>query len=179
MLRRIGRQLDRWSGRVALFLVLASGTAYAANTIYSGDIVDGQVKTVDLANVAVTNGKLAGNAVTSNRVLDGSLSGHDVLDNSLRGADIDESSLSLAGSGASKVVVRSAYIPSDHGTVPCHSGEVATGGGVSTDVPNLAYVGRSEPDPTSGVPTGWTGSIKYRADGSAASGTVFVLCASP
>lgn len=42
-----------------LALVVAlSGTAYAANTIRSGDIVNGQVKRADIANNAVTSGKV-------------------------------------------------------------------------------------------------------------------------
>ena len=35
----------QWMGALALFLVLAGGTAYAANTIGTSDIINGQVKT--------------------------------------------------------------------------------------------------------------------------------------
>jgi hypothetical protein len=80
---------QQWMGALALFLVLASGTAYAANTVFSSDIVDGQVKTADLD----------GGAVTSEKVADESLRGRDVLDNTLKGADIDESTLSSVGGG--------------------------------------------------------------------------------
>ena len=66
-----------------------SGTAYAANTVFSSDIVDGQVKTPDLD----------GGAVTSEKVADQSLLGRDVFDNTLKGADIDESTLSSIGGG--------------------------------------------------------------------------------
>jgi predicted anti-sigma-YlaC factor YlaD len=44
---------------LALFVALSTGGAYAANTVFSTDIVDGEVKTPDLANAGVTNGKLA------------------------------------------------------------------------------------------------------------------------
>jgi hypothetical protein len=44
---------------IALFIALATGGAYAANTIRSTDIVDGEVKTPDLANSAVTGAKVA------------------------------------------------------------------------------------------------------------------------
>ncbi len=60
-------------GALALFVVLTGGTAYAANTVFSSDIVNGQVKTADLANNAVRTGK--------------------VLNENLTGADIVESSL--------------------------------------------------------------------------------------
>jgi hypothetical protein len=94
---------------IAFFLALATGSAYAANTIFSSDIVDGEVKTADLASEAVTGPKLrpaavgtdtlAGGAVTTDKVRDGSLAGRDVLDNSLKGADIDESTLTNVGGG--------------------------------------------------------------------------------
>src|SRR4051812_23276129 len=44
---------------IALFLALG-GTAYAANTVRSADIVDGTIKTADLANSAVTPAKTTG-----------------------------------------------------------------------------------------------------------------------
>ncbi len=44
---------------VALFLALG-GTAYAANTVRSSDIVDGTIKTQDLSNKAVTPAKSTG-----------------------------------------------------------------------------------------------------------------------
>src|ERR1051325_10664511 len=84
---------------LSLFLVVAGGTALAANTVFSSDLVDGEVKRPDLASRAVTNGKLAGGAVTSETVVDDTLKGRDVLDNSLKGADIDESTLSSIGGG--------------------------------------------------------------------------------
>jgi hypothetical protein len=46
---------------LALFLVLAGGSAVAlngSNTVFSDDIVNGQVKTQDLASGAVTPGKI-------------------------------------------------------------------------------------------------------------------------
>jgi hypothetical protein len=94
---------------LALFLALTTASAYAANTIFSSDIVDGEVKTPDLANEAVSGPKLkpgavgtdrlAGGAVTTDKVKDNNLGGRDVLDNSLKGADIDESTLTNIGGG--------------------------------------------------------------------------------
>jgi hypothetical protein len=94
---------------VGCFAALSTGGAYAANTIFSTDIVDGEVKTPDLASEAVTAQKLrpgavgtdkvAGGAVTTDKVKDNSLGGRDVLDNTLKGADIDESTLASIGGG--------------------------------------------------------------------------------
>ena len=39
---------------LALLIALGTGSAYAANTVFSTDIVDGEVKTADIANNAVT-----------------------------------------------------------------------------------------------------------------------------
>ena len=105
MLRRIGARLNYANvvSTAGLFIALATGTAYAANTVFSADIVDGQVKTVDLAgsgvtaaklaNGAVATDKLADGAVTSGKVMNDNLTGGDVAANSIKGADIDESSL--------------------------------------------------------------------------------------
>ena len=41
----------QWMGALALLLVLTGGTAYAANTVFSADIVDGEVKSNDISNV--------------------------------------------------------------------------------------------------------------------------------
>jgi hypothetical protein len=58
----------QWAGFLALFLVIAGGTAYAADTVFSTDIVDGQVKTADLADNAVDTNKIANKQVRSNDV---------------------------------------------------------------------------------------------------------------
>jgi hypothetical protein len=88
---------------IALFLVLTGGAAYAANTVFSTDIVDGEVKTADLASPAVTNNKLAANSVTTGKVAadnlaavdlaPGSVGSSEVTDHALTGADIVESTL--------------------------------------------------------------------------------------
>ena len=50
---------------LALVIALGTGSAYAANTIRSGDIVDGQVKRADLAASAVNSAKLKDNSVAA------------------------------------------------------------------------------------------------------------------
>ena len=59
--------LREWAGVLALFLVLTGGVAYAANTVFSSDIVNGEVKSVDIG--------------------DNQVQGVDVKDRSLNGAD--------------------------------------------------------------------------------------------
>jgi hypothetical protein len=75
---------------IALFVALGPA-AYAANTIFSTDIVDGEVKTVDLGDEAVTNPKLALNSVGTGRVIDNSLTSAD-----LKGADVKGGKVSFS-----------------------------------------------------------------------------------
>ena len=51
MLNRLGSQIrNQWAGFVALFLVLAGGTAYAVDTVGSEDIINNSVASADLKN---------------------------------------------------------------------------------------------------------------------------------
>lgn len=70
---------------LALTIALGTGTAYAANTVFSTDIVNGEVKTVDIAKGAVTVGKIADNAVTGAKVAGGSLTTSDLAGVSVTG----------------------------------------------------------------------------------------------
>ena len=91
------------------FVVLGGGAAYAANTIFSSDIVNGEVKEADigtaavhedeLAQSAVATNELKNDAVTTGKVLNETLVGNDVAANTLKGVDIDESTLSSIGGG--------------------------------------------------------------------------------
>jgi hypothetical protein len=65
---------------LAVALVVAGGTAYAANTVFSTDIVNGEVKRPDIGNNAVDGPKVASNSLT--------------------GADIKESSINQVGASA-------------------------------------------------------------------------------
>lgn len=62
LLRRFGSHVaHQWMGALALMLALGGGTAYALsghNTVFSDDIVNGEVHTKDLGNRAVTPQKL-------------------------------------------------------------------------------------------------------------------------
>jgi hypothetical protein len=55
----------QWAGFLALFLVVAGGTAYAANTVFSSDIVNGEVKAADIATGAVHTSEIGDNQVRS------------------------------------------------------------------------------------------------------------------
>lgn len=75
---------------LAVFLVLAGGTAMAAAVNSSKDI----------AKQAVKNSDVAKDTLKSNRLKDGkAVKGEDVVDESLSGADIDESTLEIGAPG--------------------------------------------------------------------------------
>ena len=93
MLRRLRRHLSfaNVCSFIALTVALGTGGAYAANTVFSADIVDGEVKTPDIATGAVTAFKIAPESLSSGRIF--GLDGSDVDDDGLTGADVKESSL--------------------------------------------------------------------------------------
>jgi hypothetical protein len=73
MLRTVFAHLRaQWMGALALFLVIAGGSAYAANTIGSSDVIDNSLQSVDLKN----------NQVRSADVQTESLTGVDIADQS-------------------------------------------------------------------------------------------------
>lgn len=90
MLSHLGRSLARqWAGLLALFLVTTSGTAYAlGGTVFSDDIVDGEVRSADVADDDTVG------ALRGVDVLNGSLVASDFARDSVTGARILESSLS-------------------------------------------------------------------------------------
>jgi hypothetical protein len=126
--RFLAQLRQQWIGVIALLLVLTGGTAYAldgSNTVFTDDIVDGQVKVADIGQAAVATDELANgqvkaadigdNSVQTSELDNGqvktadigdgevrsadvandSLSGGDVAANSLKGADVDEGTLDI------------------------------------------------------------------------------------
>lgn len=116
MLARIRRNLTfaNVCSFVALTVALGTGGAYAANTVFSSDIVDGEVKNADLASGAVTSATirnadirgadLAANVVDSSKVLDESIRGADIGSSAVTGSEVATNSLTtsdIAGAAAS------------------------------------------------------------------------------
>ena len=89
MIRRLRpRSLYDVLAALAFFGVLATGTAYAANTVFSADIVDGEVKTADLAATAVNTAKLANGAASTDKIADGAVTTAKVKNDNLTGSDV-------------------------------------------------------------------------------------------
>lgn len=73
---------------LALVVALGTGGAYAANTVRSKDIVNGQVKTKDLRDGAVTSSKLKDGTVARVDLAAGSVDGGRLVDESVTAADL-------------------------------------------------------------------------------------------
>lgn len=85
------------SGAV-LITLLAVGPAQSlagSNTVFSDDIVDGQVKAIDIA----------ANSIGGGRIADGGIGSIDVANNSLTGADINEGTLVMPGPKARFAII--------------------------------------------------------------------------
>ena len=63
---------------LALIVAVGGGAAYAANTVFSSDIVDGQVRNPDIGTNAVRTGKILNENLTGDDVANGSLTGADL-----------------------------------------------------------------------------------------------------
>ena len=84
---------QQWMGALALFLVLGGGTAYAANTVGSSDIIDESILSQDLKNGEVKSVDIGNNQVTSTDVRDdtlsnGGLGSVDIADGQIGSADL-------------------------------------------------------------------------------------------
>jgi hypothetical protein len=97
---------QQYIGLIALFVALG-GSAYAAATINSGDVVNDSLTGGDVRGRAAkpgkpfTQGSLTGADVLGSPGVNGGLSGFDVANESIRGIDVQESTLGPVPSAAS------------------------------------------------------------------------------
>jgi len=92
---------SQWLGALALFLVIAGGTAYAANMVGSSGVIDDSLKSVDIkGHLANATGPAEDGTITGADVKDGGLGSADIANDSLGGAKIDESTLSTVPAAA-------------------------------------------------------------------------------
>jgi hypothetical protein len=71
---------------VALFVALGGTSAYAANTVFSTDIVDGQVKSVDIGDGEVKSADVKDQSLTTFDV--STFLGADIVDGTITNADL-------------------------------------------------------------------------------------------
>jgi hypothetical protein len=155
---------------VALFFAVSGGTAMAldgSNTVFSDDIVNGQVRTGDMAAGAVTISRLANNAVNSPRVADDTLRSEDILDGEIRAIDVAFGTLrgdeildgtiggnDLVDDGVTGDDVNEATLFNDQSLTSADLGEGSVGtselgaGSVGASELGDAIVDRQDPTPT-------------------------------
>jgi hypothetical protein len=88
---------------LALVVALGAGGAYAANTVRSKDIVDGEVKAADLGRGAVTARALKNGTVGSKQVTDGAIATVDLAANAVDSAAIGAGQVRTEDLGTSAV----------------------------------------------------------------------------
>jgi hypothetical protein len=95
MARRIRRALSfaNVCSFLALTIALGTGGAYAANTVFSTDIVDGEVKHADLAGNSVTSTNIYNGSVLNAEIGDGAVDGSKILDAAIAQTDLANSSV--------------------------------------------------------------------------------------
>jgi hypothetical protein len=118
-----------------LAIALTSSTAYAAGKVRSKDIVNGQVKTVDLADSGVTSGK----------ILDGTVGSADLGLNSIGAANVIDGSIGSAELGTDSVGATEIADGSiDGGEIvdgSLDAAEIATGGVGTSEVADGSLTG--------------------------------------
>src|SRR4051794_31191938 len=88
---------------IASFIAVAGGTAYAANTIGSADIIDESIQSVDVKNGEVKNPDLGTNSVTSSRIATGNVFNSDLAPDSVNGSKVSANSLTASDLGPDSV----------------------------------------------------------------------------
>jgi hypothetical protein len=124
---------------LALTIALGTGTAYAANTIGSDDIIDesiqgidiknGQVRSADILNGGVGSVDLGADSVNATQIADGSVGTLDLGSNAVTGAKVANNSLTTADIAGADVDGGSISIPT--GFVPngrCRQLDASVGG---------------------------------------------------
>ena len=140
---------------LAVFLVIGGGAAYAANTVFSTDIVDGEVKTADIGNGEVKVADIGTGAVATDEIGADQVRSVDVRNDSLSGGGLGASDLGTGSVGSSEVtdnslatndVVEEALLfnntlnANDLGTSSVHSEEVLNFSLNDEDVGQGAFV---------------------------------------
>jgi hypothetical protein len=102
MLRKLRpRSIYDVMAAIGCFAALATGSAYAADTVFSSDIVDGEVKSVDVGDNEIKSADVKDQSLTTFDVstflgvdvVDGTLTGDDIGDEQLTGLDVAPNSI--------------------------------------------------------------------------------------
>jgi hypothetical protein len=155
MLRKLlPRSIYDAMAAIGCFAALATGTAYAANTVFSSDIVDGEVKSVDVGDGEIGSADVKDNSINTFDVH--SFLGVDVVDGSLTGADISDNSIGVNDIGSQQVasdeVLNDSLLQSDIRAGAVTNDEVLDNTLVSADVNDNSLTGTDINESTLNLP---------------------------
>ncbi len=150
---RVRHQIrTQWMGALALFLVMAGGTAYGAATIGSADVIDESLTSRDIRNRQVKTADIAPLAVDGTKVAHGSIDNVALGSNSVGFDELQVNSVNsliLAdGAASSKTYQTQASTFRDvtyvkELVVSCNGNDTVTGGGYVLEGPDAIQVSRS------------------------------------
>ena len=154
-MRRVGKHFrSNVVGYVAVCLAL-TGTAVAlpgTNTVDSGDIINGEVKTPDLAGSAVNGSKIADGSVAGLDLRDGGVARADLGTGAVDGAKVEDGSLGAADINATQIQRRVT------GTCTEPKGITSIGADGSVTCASPVFAIRLFPNAGSNSPIDFTGS---------------------
>ena len=104
---------------LALTIAMGTGGAYAANTVFSTDIVDGEVKNADIAGNSITSNRIYPGSVTNTDIGASAVDGAKILDTAVAHADLANDSVNSAN------VVNESLTASDLATDSVNATEIA------------------------------------------------------
>lgn len=82
---------------IALVIALGTGSAYAANTVGGGDVIDGSLTGADIQNESLdAAAELAPESLGSGRIKNNTVQGVDIQDNTIASTDVADESLTAS-----------------------------------------------------------------------------------
>jgi hypothetical protein len=139
---------------LGLFVALGTGSAYAADTVFSSDIVDGEVKSVDIGDNEIGSADVKDNTINTFDVH--SFLGVDVVDGSLTGADISDNTIGVNDIGSQQVgpdeVINDSLLQSDIRAGAVSNDEVLDNTLISADVNDNSLTGADINESTLNLP---------------------------
>jgi hypothetical protein len=170
---------------IACVAAVGTGTAYAANTIGSDDIIDEsilsqdiknqEVRAADLHDGGVTNEKLQANAVTSGKVADESLTSSDLGTDSVQASEIADNVID-GGEIIDNSLTATDLAPSAAGASEI-AGNAVTGSKVANQSLTTADILGAEANGSislSGIPNGRCYQVTFNVSGAQAGQSVLV-----
>ena len=155
---------------IALFFAVGGGTAFAANTVFSSDIVNGEVTSADIGGQEVQTSDIGNDTVTGAKIPNESIGNVDLKAGAVRGSEIAN------GQVGTQEIADSAVDAAKIATDGVGSSEIATDSVGSSEIQS-GVVGADELDTVHehfGPATDITDGTLH--DGSYATGTATVAC---